>query len=61
MGDIALKLDIKKPSDWGAVSVDQIRELGGHLLIKSYYQGSLFQCLQSLYPGSNCHGFYPHL
>lgn len=51
LDEIVKKLDIKKPSDWGKVTVKRFFELGGSSLL-NYYNGSLFGCLQSVYQGS---------
>jgi hypothetical protein len=45
------KLGIKNPEDWGKVRVSSISEFGGLSLIKNYYNGSLFECLRSVYSG----------
>lgn len=51
MDEIASKLCIKYPSDWGKVTGRRIHELGGNTLLRGYYNGSLFACLQSVYKG----------
>lgn len=51
MDKIALNLNIKKPSDWGSISIQKINEFGGNSLLSLYYNGSLFTCLQSVYKG----------
>lgn len=50
MDTIALHLNIQKPSDWGKITSSRIFELGGVTMLKNYYKGSLFACLQTLYP-----------
>jgi hypothetical protein len=50
LDEIAKKLNIKTPSDWGKVTYDYFCELGGGSLL-GYYHGSLFACLQSVYKG----------
>lgn len=52
MDDIALKLNIQRPSDWGGVTVKQVSELGGSYILRRYYNKSLFACLRSIYKGS---------
>ena len=53
LDEVAIKLNIKEASDWGKASYDQFCEIGSGIL--SYYRGSLFDCLQSVYKGnSNC-------
>lgn len=47
---IAIKLNIKTPSDWGKVAIRHVYSLGGYGIL-SYYNGSLFTCLQSVYKG----------
>lgn len=51
LNGIAVKLNIKQSSDWGKVITKQIYELGGAGLLK-YYNGSLFNCLQSVFIGT---------
>lgn len=51
MDEVAVKLDIKKPGDWGKVTLPTVYKLGAYSLINNYYDGSLFHCLQSIYPG----------
>lgn len=51
LDDIAKKLSIKKPSDWGKVTVQHFYDLGGSSLLNNYYNGSLHACLQSVYKG----------
>jgi hypothetical protein len=51
LDEIAMKLNIKIPSDWGNITVQQLYELGGSSLLTHYYNGSLFKCLQSVYKG----------
>lgn len=52
MDDIATKLNIKKPSDWGKLTLQQIHQFGGASLLNTYYNDSIFACLQSIYTGS---------
>lgn len=51
MDSLALKLDIKKPSDWGKVTTQLLYESGASSILSNYYNGSLFACLKSVYPG----------
>jgi hypothetical protein len=51
LNEIAIKLNLKEPSDWGKVSTRYITQSGGSTLLQNYYNGSLFQCLQSVYKG----------
>lgn len=51
LDDLAKKLNIKKPSDWGSITAQHVHELGGGTLISTYYKESLFRCLQSVYKG----------
>ncbi len=48
--EIASYLRVTKLSDWYAVKVTDMHELGAGGLINNYYQGSLMQALQSIYP-----------
>lgn len=52
MNELAMKLEIKKPSDWGKVTKKEIYELGGGSMLSYYYENSLFHCLQVVYRGS---------
>lgn len=47
---VARNFDVKEPRDWGRVTIQNIHELGGTSLL-SYYNGSLFSCLQVIYQG----------
>lgn len=49
--EIAFKLKIKKPSDWGKVTKHEFRKLGGNTLISYYYSNSLFNCLKDIFKG----------
>lgn len=51
MNEIAVKLNIKNPSDWGKITVRHVYELGGVTLLSRYYKGSLYGCLKSIYQG----------
>lgn len=50
MNDIAIQLNIKKPSDWGNVSCILFSKLGGSGLLHQY-NNSLFSCLKAVYAG----------
>lgn len=49
--NVSVQLNIQKPSDWGKIRTQHIHELGGGALLTSYYNGSLFDCLKSIYKG----------
>lgn len=51
LDDVAMKLNIKTPRDWGKVSQRDFYKLGGSSLL-SHYNSSIFDCLQSIYKGS---------
>lgn len=51
MDEAAKKLHIRKPSDWGKVTTFQMYDVGGCSLLTSYYNSSLYACLQSVYRG----------
>lgn len=53
LDEVANKLNIQNPRDWGKITTSQIHEIGGGSLLTTYYNGSLFYCLQSVYKGSN--------
>lgn len=48
--EIAKQLGIKKPSDWGKVSISQFIRLNGGTLIRKFH-GSLLRLLKFTYPG----------
>lgn len=50
--DIANRLDIKKPEDWGKVTRQTIKEHKGRYLLEKH-RGSLFLTLQSVFPGTS--------
>jgi hypothetical protein len=50
LDEIAKKLSINTPSDWGNVPIWRFYGLGGSSIL-NYYNGSLFKCLQSIYKG----------
>lgn len=58
MDGIASKVGIKRPSDWGQVTIQQVHQLGGGTLLNKYYNGSLFTCLESVYKGFSTHLLY---
>lgn len=45
-----IKFNIRDPSDWGKVTLRDIRNSGGSSIL-SVYEDSLFTCLQANYPG----------
>lgn len=51
LDEIAVRLNIQSPSDWGKVTQQHIYDLGGSSLLSNYYNGSLFACLKSVYKG----------
>lgn len=53
LNELANKLDISTPSDWGKVTVKRVNKFGGGSLLTHYYKGSLFSCLQSVYKGDS--------
>lgn len=53
LDEVAEKLNIKNPRDWGKVTGQLISDLGGTSLLSNYYDNSLFSCLQSIYAGNN--------
>lgn len=48
--NIASTYKIKRPEDWGRISVREIEKLGGRGLVKSYSH-SLYKTLSAVYPG----------
>lgn len=57
LDELAMKLNIKNPSDWGKFTTRLVYELGEGSLLTSYYNNSLFTCLQSVYKGLLFTGF----
>lgn len=55
LDEVAFKLNVKNPSDWGKVTTQQIHNLGGGSLLSHRYRDSLFHCLQSVYKGTAYH------
>lgn len=51
LDEIAKKLVIKSPSDWGKVKKRDVLLLGGNTILQRYYNGSIKSALQSVYPG----------
>jgi hypothetical protein len=49
LDSIASQLGISKQQDWYGISVQQVKELSGHTLIRNYYNSSLFSALKSIY------------
>lgn len=52
---LANTLQIKSNKEWGNVTLQQVHELGGGALLNTYYRGSLFNCLQSVYKGTSAY------
>lgn len=50
LDEIKSQFQIEAPSDWGKITTNDIQKAGGSAILK-YYKGSLFRCLQSVYPG----------
>lgn len=50
MNEVAIKLNIKCPRDWGRVKAKRFKELGGRAIL-SYHNDSLFCCLKAIYEG----------
>lgn len=50
LDELAVKLNIKNPSDWGKVKTHRIVELGGSSVLK-HHNGSLLELLRSSYTG----------
>lgn len=48
--EIRIKLGVKNSKDWGKVTIQRFKQLGGSTLL-NYYDGSLVSCLQASYPG----------
>lgn len=57
LDEVAKKLQLKKPNDWGKVTVRQVNKMGGGTLLTTYFNGSLFACLKSVYSGKNSLSF----
>lgn len=51
---IAITLQIKLPRDWGKITNQKVKELGGGSVL-GRFNDSLFGCLQSLYQGTFFH------
>lgn len=51
LDDVKMKYQIKEPSEWGKITIQDIRELGGGSFLSYYYNNSMFRCLTSVYPG----------
>lgn len=51
LDEVAIKLDVKTPSDWGKVTKQRFCEVGGSRIL-SYYNNSLFYCLHTVYKGN---------
>lgn len=49
---LKLRFQIKEPHDWGKVTVRDVNANGGLSLLNHYFNGSLFEGLQSTYPGN---------
>lgn len=49
--ELANKLDIRHPSDWGKISVQTVLKNGGRSIMANKYNNSLIKALHSNYPG----------
>ena len=49
--ELAKKLKIKEPKDWGRITTRKVIENGGIHVLRAY-QGSLYKALESVFPGS---------
>lgn len=49
--EVKKKLNIKEPSDWGKITIKDMRKVGGGSLLTGYYKGSILACLRSVYKG----------
>lgn len=50
LNEVASILGIKSPKDWGKITHRELREVGGSGIL-NYYNGSLLDCLRSVYKG----------
>lgn len=50
LDNLASKLNIEEPRDWGSITIHQVSAHGGITLLGNYQQ-SLFRTLKSVYPG----------
>lgn len=53
--EVAVKMNIMHPKDWGRVTTRHLLKLGGVGLL-DHYNGSLFHALRSVYKGMNLAG-----
>lgn len=51
MDEIAKKLNVEYPSDWGKTGVRRVLEFKGGSSILRYYNNCMFDCLQDTYKG----------
>lgn len=49
--ELATKLNIRHPSDWGKISVQTVLKNGGGSVMANKYNNSLIKALHSNYPG----------
>ena len=54
LGKLKIQLNIRKPRDWGKITIQEFEKSGGSSLLNGYYKHSLFACLESVYRGLNC-------
>lgn len=50
LDEVAVKLQIQEPKEWGKVTLRQFEKLGGISLLR-FYRKSLFLCLKDIYKG----------
>lgn len=50
LDEIAKQVKIETPNDWGKLTIRKFNQLGGSSIL-SLYNGSLLECLQSVYKG----------
>lgn len=53
--EMKIKFHIRQPRDWGKIITRHFNEMGGASLLPRYYNGSLFNCLKSVYKGYLLH------
>lgn len=51
LDELAVKLNVKEPRDWGKIPRNRIYEFGGASLLTNYYNSSVFNCIRSVYKG----------
>lgn len=51
LDEIAYKLCIKEPKEWGKVPTRRVISIGGGYVLSRFYNGSLVEFLKSVYKG----------